>query len=80
MILLTQLLILLLILRYELKDEIISFTNLVTTADLAAVENKITNVSNLVKKLNITQKIMKLKRKLLIMIMINMLLLLNLLS
>ena len=80
MILLTQLLILLLILRYELKDEIISFTNLVTTADLAAVENKITNVSNLVKKLNITQKIMKLKRKLLIMIMINMLLLLNQIS
>ena len=71
---------LLLILRYELKDEIISFTNLVTTADLAAVENKITNVSNLVKKLNITQKIMKLKRKLLIMIMINMLLLLNQIS
>ena len=80
MILLTQLLILLLILRYELKDEILSFTNLVTTADLAAVENKITNVSNLVKKLNITQKIMKLKRKLLIMIMINMLLLLNQIS
>ena len=47
-----------------------------TTTAFNAVENKIPNVSNSVKKkLIITQKLMKLKRKLLIMIMINILLL-----
>ena len=43
-------------------------------------ENKIPNVSNLVKNLTITEKSIKLKRKLLIMIMINLLPLQNLIS
>ena len=46
-----------------------------TTTTLASAENKTPYVSNLVKKktkkLTITQKLMKLKRKLWIMIMIN---------
>ena len=54
---------------YEVKNELLSITNLATNTALAAVENKIPNVSNLVKKLTITQKLMKLRRKLLIMIM-----------
>ena len=53
-------------------------TDLATTTALTAVENKIPNVSNVLKILAITQKIMKLKRKLLIMIMINILILENL--
>ena len=56
-------------------------TNLATITALTAVENKIPNVSNLVKKLTITQELVKLKIKLLlIMIMINILLLKNLIS
>ena len=51
-----------------------------TTAFTIAVGNKIPNVNNLVKKLTITQKSMKLKRKLLITVMINTLLLQNLTS
>ena len=46
----------------EIKGEIPSITNLATTAALTIVE-KIPNVSNLVKKLTITQKLIKLKRK-----------------
>ena len=47
-----------------------------TTMSLTAVEHKIPNVSNLIKKLTITQNLVKLKIKLLlIMIMINILLL-----
>ena len=38
-----------------------SITNLGTTTSLTAIENKIPNVSNLVKKLIITQKLVKLK-------------------
>ena len=64
----------------EVKGEIPSITNLAKTAALTTVENKIPNVSNLVKKLTITQKLMKLKRKLLAMIMINILLLQKLIS
>ena len=65
----------------EIKGEILSITNLATTTAFNAVENKIPNASNLVKnKLVIRQKLMKLKRKLLIMIMINILLLQNLIS
>ena len=64
----------------EVKGEIPGITNLAATAALTAVGNKLPNVSNLVKKLTITQKLMKLKRKLLIMIMINILLLQNLIS
>ena len=57
------------------KGKIPAITNLVTTGALTTVENKIPNVSNLLKKLTITQKLVKFKRKLLIMIMINVLLL-----
>ena len=55
-------------------------SGLATTSALTAVENKILNVSNLVKKQIITQKLLKFKRDLLIMIMINRLLLLSLIS
>ena len=56
-----------------------NITNLATITALNAVENKISNVSNLVKKLTIKQKLVKLKIKLLlIMIMIKILLLKNL--
>ena len=56
------------------KKKIPNITNLATTTAFTAVENKIPNVSNLVRKLNITQILMKLKRKLLvIMIMTNIL-------
>ena len=61
----------------EAKDEIL---NLATNAALTAVENKIPIVSNLVKKLTVTQKLVKLKRKVRIIITINILLLQNLIS
>ena len=64
----------------EVKREIPNITNLATDFALTAVENKIPNVSNLVKSTNYNTKIMKLERKLLIMIMINILLLQNLIS
>ena len=58
-----------------------NITNLASTTGLTAVENKLPKVSNLVKKkLTITQKLVELKRKLLIMIMINISLLQNLIS
>ena len=58
-----------------------NITDLTKSTDLTAVENKIPNVSNLVKKLAITQKLVKLKIKLLlIMIMANILQLKNLIS
>ena len=44
-------------------------TNLVGKAKLTELENKIPSVSNLVEKQTITQKLLKLKRNLLIMIM-----------
>ena len=59
----------------EVKGKIPNITNLAIAIALTAVENKIPNVSNLVKKLAITEKSMRLKRKLLIMIMINLFLL-----
>ena len=66
----------------EVKIKILNITDLATTADLTAVENKIRNVSNLVKKkLTTTQKLVKLKMKLLLMmIIINVILLRNLIS
>ena len=64
----------------EVKGEIPNTNNLATTTALTAVEKKKPNVSNLVKKLTITQKLVKLKRKLLIIIMINVLLVQNLIS
>ena len=54
----------------------ISYLANTTATALTAVENKIPSVSNLVKKkTTITQKLIKLKRKLLMIIMINVLLL-----
>ena len=56
-------------------------TNLATTATaLTAIENKTTNISNLIKKLTIKQNVIKLKRKLLIMFIINILLRQNLIG
>ena len=57
-----------------------SISGLGTTAALTAVENKIPDVSNLIEKLTITQKSKKLKMKLLIIIMMNILLLQNFIS
>ena len=58
-----------------------NITNLAIITVLSAFENKIRSVSNLVKKLTVTQKSVKLKIKLLlIMIMMNIVLLKNLLS
>ena len=52
----------------------INITNLAATTSHTAVGNKIPNVSILVKKLTITEKLVKLKKKLLlIMIMRNIL-------
>ena len=64
----------------EVKGEIPSITNLVTETALYAAENKIPSVSNLVKKLTITQKLMKLKTKLVTIIMIHRFLLQNLIK
>ena len=64
----------------EVKGEIPSITNLATKTVLHSVENRIPRVSNLKNKLTITQKLMKLKRKLLITIMIDILLVQNLIS
>ena len=52
-----------------------SISGLATNSALAAVESKISNVSNFVKKQTITQKLVKLKVKLIIIIMSNTLLL-----
>ena len=45
----------------EVKKKIHNINNLATTTALTAVENKISSVSNLDKKLTITQKLVKLK-------------------
>ena len=58
-----------------------SISGLATNAVLITVENKIPNVSCLVKKQQImTQKLVKLKEKFLIITMINILLVQNLMS
>ena len=65
----------------EIEGKIPSITGLATNSALTAVENKIKIVSGLVKKKQtITQKLVKLKRKSLIIIMTNILLLQNLLN
>ena len=67
----------------EDKGEVPNMTNLTTTTTTAftAIENKIPDISNLMKKLTITRKLVKLKVKLLlIMIMIIILRLKNLIS
>ena len=55
-------------------------SRLATNAPLTAVENKTPDVSNLLKKQIMTQKLVKLKTNLLIIIMINILLPQNSLS
>ena len=64
----------------ETEGKMPSISGLGTTAALTAVEHKIPDVSNLIKKLTITQKSKKLKMKLLIIIMMNILLLQNFIS
>ena len=59
----------------ELENLIPDVSSLATKAALTAGENKIPSVSNLVKKQTMTQKLVSLKRNLLMIIMINMLLL-----
>ena len=66
--------------RNEVKSEIPSITNLVTKASLNAMKMKYLLLVVYSEKRTITQKLMKLKRKLLITIMINILLLKNLIS
>ena len=53
-----------------LNMKYLGITNLATTVTLATIENKIPNVIDLVKKLTIRQKLMKLEKKTLIMIII----------
>ena len=58
----------------DVKSKIPNITNLATTTALTAVTKKLPNLSDLVKKLTIAQKSLKLKIKLpLIMILINIL-------
>ena len=57
-----------------------SIGGLATNSVVTAVENKILDVISLVKKQIMMQKLVTLKRKLLIMIMINILLLQNLIN
>ena len=62
----------------NIEDKVPDITNLATNTALTAVEDKISYVNNLVKKLTIIQELMTMKRQLLIMIMMNILLLQNL--
>ena len=55
-------------------------SDLTTNVPLAAVDNKMPNISSLVKKQIITQKRVKLKKKILIKIMINILIFQNLIG
>ena len=57
----------------RIEGKIPSISGLATNAALTAVENKIPNISNSVKKQIMTQKLLKLKRNLLIVITINIL-------
>ena len=59
----------------EIEGKIPSISGLATNAALTAVENKMPNISNLIKKKKqiITQKLLKFKKNLLIIIMINIL-------
>ena len=66
----------------EIEGKIPSISGLANKATLTAVENKILSVSNLVKKTDYQKKIDEIekKKKLLVMIMINILVLQNLTS
>ena len=57
----------------ELENKIPDVSSLVTKTPLIAIENKIPSVSSAAKKQTMTQKLMSLKRNLLIIIMINIL-------
>ena len=59
----------------DLENKILYVCSLATKTALSAVENKIPSVSSLVKKQTMTQKLVSLKRNLLIIIMTNILLL-----
>ena len=59
----------------ELENKIGDVSGLATKTALTAVENKMPDVSSLVKKTILTQKLVNLKRNLLIIIMTNILLL-----
>ena len=62
----------------EIENKIASISNLATNPALTTIENKIPNVSSLVKKKQtITQKLVKLRKRLVIIIMTNILLLQN---
>ena len=62
----------------EIEGKIPSSSNLVTNSALNAVENKIPDVTSLLKKASEIQRLVKLKIKLMITIMTNILLLQNL--
>ena len=64
----------------EVKAEMPSITNLATTPALTAVENKIPDVSKLVKETDYNTKLNEIEKKLLIIVMINILLFQNLIS
>ena len=55
----------------ERDNKISSISGLATNAALSTVENKIPNISSLVKKADYVTNLLKLKRNLLIIIMIN---------
>ena len=64
----------------ELENKIPDIGSLATKTALTAVENKISNVINLVKKKTVTQKLLKLKINLVIIIMTNILMLQSLIN
>ena len=64
----------------DVKGEIPSITNLANKTAFTAVENKIPSVSNFAKRLTTRQTLKKLKIKLLIITMINIVLLQKLIS
>ena len=59
----------------EIEGKIPSISGLATASAITVVENKIPNINSLVKKQIMTQTLLKLKRNLLIIIMINIFLL-----
>ena len=59
----------------ELENKILNVSSLAAKSALTAVENKIPSVSSLVKKTEYDTKLLKLKKSLLIIIMINILIL-----
>ena len=62
------------------ENEIPDISNLATKSALTTVENKMPSVSNLVKKQTITQKLLKLKINLIIIIITNILILQSLIN